>query len=124
MVAQTQITHLEQVRKELEAALCFIYFPSQLVERHSKPEIEMPSTPSSIFPPVSVSRSTNDTSVLIEPSINSTRISVKIKQADQLENLLCHKFANFMMQRADKFEILRRKAIEVFILFPTTKLIL
>lgn len=122
MVAQTQITHLEQVRKELEAALCFIYFPSQSVERHSKPEIEMPSTQSSIFPPVIVSRSTNDTSVLIEPSINSTRISIKIKQADQLEILLCHKFSNFMMQRAEKFEILRRKAVDVLIIHHITNI--
>ena len=28
---------------------------------------------------------------LIEPSINSVRVSVKIKQADELEKILCHK---------------------------------
>lgn len=51
--------------------------------------------------------------VMIEPSINSTRISLKIKQNDELEKLLCKKFSSFMMQRADHFSILRRKSIDV-----------
>ena len=50
---------------------------------------------------------------LIEPSINSVRVSVKIKQADELEKILCHKFTMFLMQRAEQFIIMRRKAVEV-----------
>ena len=50
--------------------------------------------------------------VLIEPSINSVRISIAIKQADDMEKLLCHKFMGFMMRRAENFVILRRKKIE------------
>jgi actin related protein 2/3 complex subunit 4 len=50
---------------------------------------------------------------LIEPSINSVRVSVKIKQADELEKILCHKFTLFLMQRAEQFIIMRRKAVEV-----------
>lgn len=45
---------------------------------------------------------------LIEPSINSVRLSLRIKQADELEKLLCSKFSKFMMQRAVAFMILRR----------------
>lgn len=33
--------------------------------------------------------------VLIEPSINSIRISISIKQADDIERILCHKFMRY-----------------------------
>ena len=35
-----------------------------------------------------------------------------IKQADEIEKLLCHKFMGFMMRRAENFVILRRKKVE------------
>ena len=41
------------------------------------------------------------------------RISVKIKQADDLERILARKFSRFLMQRADQFIILRRRAVDV-----------
>jgi len=50
---------------------------------------------------------------LIETSINSVRISVKIKQADEMESLLTRKLAGFVTRRADHFIVLRRKAVEV-----------
>lgn len=34
--------------------------------------------------------------VLIEPSINSIRISISIKQADDIERILCHKFMRYV----------------------------
>lgn len=52
---------------------------------------------------------------LIEPSINSVRLSVKIKQSDEIEEILCHKFTRFLMQRAEQFIVMRRKAVEVLI---------
>ena len=39
-------------------------------------------------------------------------MSIAIKQADEIEKLLCHKFTGFMMRRAENFVILRRKKIE------------
>lgn len=51
--------------------------------------------------------------VLIEASINSVRVSIAIKQADEIEKILCHKFMRFMMMRAENFVVLRRKPIEV-----------
>jgi hypothetical protein len=50
---------------------------------------------------------------LIEPSVNSIRVSIAIKQADEIEKILCHKFTRFMMMRAEGFVILRRKALPV-----------
>lgn len=49
----------------------------------------------------------------IEPSINSVRVSIKIKQADDIEVILCDKFTRFLMQRAEQFIVMRRKPIEV-----------
>lgn len=61
---------------------------------------------------VTVARTENER-CLIEPSINSVRVSIKIKQADEVEVILCHKFTAFLMQRAEQFIIMRRKAVEV-----------
>jgi actin related protein 2/3 complex subunit 4 len=62
--------------------------------------------------PVVISRNENER-VLIEPSINSVRLSIKIKQADDIERILADKFTRFMMQRAESFVVLRRKAVQV-----------
>jgi len=62
--------------------------------------------------PLTIARNENER-VLIEPSINSVRISIKIKQADEIENILVHKFTRFLTQRAESFFILRRKPIKV-----------
>lgn len=62
--------------------------------------------------PLTISRNENER-VLIEPSVNSIRMSIKIKQADEIERILCHKFMRFMMQRAESFVVLRRKPVPV-----------
>jgi actin related protein 2/3 complex, subunit 4 len=49
---------------------------------------------------------------LIEGSINSVRISIKIKQQDDVEEILCHKFTRFLMQRSEQFIIMRRSAMK------------
>ena len=62
--------------------------------------------------PLTISRNENER-VLIEASVNSIRLSIKIKQADEIEKILCHKFTRFMMQRAEGFVVLRRKPVPV-----------
>jgi actin related protein 2/3 complex subunit 4 len=61
--------------------------------------------------PVVVAR-TEAERCLIESSINSVRVSIKIKQQDEIEVILCHKFTAFLMQRAEQFVIMRRKPVE------------
>lgn len=75
-------------------------------------EIEARSSPEVLLTPLTVARNENER-VLIEPSVNSVRISIKIKQADEIENILVHKFTRFLEQRAESFFILRRKPIRV-----------
>ncbi|MEQ2211059.1 Actin- protein 2/3 complex subunit 4 [Xenoophorus captivus] len=103
--------YLNAVRATLQAALCLENFSSQVVERHNKPEVE-------------VSRNDKE-KVLIEGSINSVRVSIAVKQADEIEKILCHKFMRFMMMRAENFFILRRKPVEwkcnsIFLLCATS----
>lgn len=50
--------------------------------------------------------------ILIEPSVNSVRVSIRIKQVDEIEQLLVHMFTRFLTQRAEQFFILRRVPIK------------
>lgn len=64
-------------------------------------------SPELILPPVTIERNENER-CLVESSINSARISVKVKQADELEEILCRQFMRFLTQRAEAFKVLRR----------------
>jgi len=110
-MAATLRPYLNAVRATLEAALCLEGFTSQVVERHVKPEVEARSSKELLLRPVCVARNEKER-VLIEGSINSVRISIAVKQADEIEKILCHKFMRFMMLRAENFLVLRRKPIE------------
>uniref|UniRef100_A0A7S1C620 Actin-related protein 2/3 complex subunit 4 n=1 Tax=Bicosoecida sp. CB-2014 TaxID=1486930 RepID=A0A7S1C620_9STRA len=105
--------YLTCIRHTLDAALCLRNFPSQTVERHNKPEVEMKGSKELLLNPVTIARSPVE-KVLIEPSINSCRVSVKIKQSDELDKVLANRFSRFLMQRAEQFIIMRRKAVEGF----------
>jgi hypothetical protein len=78
--------------------------PSLICPRRGSKEV--------LLNPLTISRNENER-VLVEPSVNSIRVSIKIKQADEIERILCHKFTRFLMQRAEGFIVLRRKPIKV-----------
>ncbi|PWN33373.1 putative ARP2/3 complex 20 kDa subunit [Meira miltonrushii] len=103
--------YLQCVRSTLTAALTLDNFASQNVERHNKPEVESAASKEVLLTPVIISRNENER-VLIESSVNSVRLSIKIKQADEIERILAHKFTRFLMQRAEAFVILRRKPVK------------
>lgn len=46
--------------------------------------------PEVLLVPLTISRNANE-QVLVEASINSVRVSIKIKQADEIEEILAHK---------------------------------
>lgn len=98
------------MRTSLTAALCLQDFASQVAERHNIPEIESQKTAEALLNPMCIARNENE-QILIEPSINSVRISLKIKQADDIEEILVHKFTNFLTGRAEHFFILRRTPV-------------
>jgi len=110
-MAQTLATYLDCVRSTLTATVCLQNFASQIVERHNKPEAEAKTSRELVLNPIVVSRNAKER-VLIESSINSVRISVSIKQAEELETILCKKFVGFLSQRAESFIVLRRKPVK------------
>ncbi|GBG69648.1 hypothetical protein CBR_g4477 [Chara braunii] len=109
--SSTMRPYLSSIRETLNTALCLQNFPCQEVERHNKPEIEFQTSPELLLDPIIICRNESER-VLIERSINSVRISVKVKQADELENILAKKFLRFLSLRAETFEVLRRKAVD------------
>ena len=90
-------SYLICVKRTLEAAMCVENFSSQKVERHNKPEIEVQESPELLLNPVIISRNEKE-KIMIEPSINSVRVSIAIKQLDDIDTLLCKMFmADVMM---------------------------
>eukprot|EP00891_Asterochloris_glomerata_P007847 jgi/Astpho2/7847/e_gw1.00117.112.1_t len=102
--------YLDSIRGALQTALCLQNFPCQLVERHNKPEVEFGTSKELLLKPITICRNEHEC-CLIETSINSVRISFKVKATDQLEALLNKKFMAFLMQRAEPFGIMRRVAL-------------
>lgn len=111
-MSQSLRPYLTAVRHSLEAALTLSNFSSQEVERHNRPEIEVPiQSAELLLQPMHISRNEHE-QVLIEPSVNSVRVSIMVKQADEIEQILVHKFTRFLEQRAEAFYILRRIPIK------------
>lgn len=93
-----------------------VFFSQALTDMSSNLLIIYNSTSKEVLlNPLIISRNDKE-KVLIETSVNSLRISIAIKQADESERILAHKFTRFLTQRAESFVILRRKPIEVFFL--------
>ncbi|CAJ0578481.1 unnamed protein product, partial [Mesorhabditis spiculigera] len=110
-MSSTLTPYLDAVRATLQAAFCLEQFSSNRIERHDKPEIEVRTAQETILTPVTIARNKQER-VLIEPSINSVRVSISMKKADELEKILAHGYTRLMAQRADDFMILRRKPIK------------
>lgn len=110
-MSQTLRPYLNAVRGSLNAALCLESFGSELVERHNYPEVEAGNNPLALLNPMHIARNEHET-VFIEPSINSVRVSIKIKQADEIEKLLVSQFTRFLTRRAESFFILRRTPVK------------
>ncbi|XP_062113107.1 uncharacterized protein LOC133824254 [Humulus lupulus] len=98
-------------RTSLFLVLFLQNFPCQEVERHNKPEVELKTSSELLLNPVLICRNEAE-KWLIETSINSLRISLKVKQADELENMLTKKFLRFLSMRAEAFQVLRRKPVQ------------
>jgi len=91
--------------------LCLSDFASQISERHNVPEIEAKTSPELLLNNLVIARNKEEL-VLIEPSVNSVRVSIRVKKADETEDILVHKFSRFLAQRAESFFILRRKPVQ------------
>lgn len=73
--------YLSCVRATLGAAVCVEHFSSRVVERYNQPEVEVRAAKELLLAPVLIARSPHE-KVLIEPAINSVRISIALKQVN------------------------------------------
>ncbi|OMJ80976.1 hypothetical protein SteCoe_18685 [Stentor coeruleus] len=110
-MAKSLESYLNEIKEKLDSSLNIRNFPCQHEERHNKPEVETRRSKELILPPILIARSKNE-ETLIEPSINSTRVSLKVKKLDDVDKLLTGMFMRFLMLRAEQFLIMRRKAVE------------
>lgn len=101
------------IKRTLHGALCLASFPSPVVERHNKPEIEVQTSPEVILNPITICNDEYER-VLIETSINSVRVSVTFRKGDATASLVGERIADFLTQRAERFHVLRRKPVEGF----------
>lgn len=109
-MSDTLNPYLKAIRGTLEPMLCIRNFASQVIERHNKPEVEARMSKELLLTPLVVARNSEE-KTLIEASINSVRISICIKQSDEVEKVLVDRFSRFLQQRAEDFVILRRAAV-------------
>ena len=138
-MALSKDDYLKNLDKSLDIALCLRNFPSQLVEKHNKPEIEIadfeatlanqePEKPVrgqsveipqekvskrnyKVLNPIFVSRS-NQEYCMIEPSINSVRISFVFAKREPLDKLIVKKISSFFQKRAETLFIVRKRPID------------
>ena len=72
------------------------YFPSELVERQTHPEIEFQDNPNLLLKPLMIAKSDQE-KCLIEASVNSVRISLATKKNQEIEELLTHMLERYYL---------------------------
>ena len=96
------------IKNALMTLMTLRRFPSQIVEKQMHPEIEFQDNKDLMLKPFVIARNEKDM-CYIETSVNSIRISIKVKKSSNTEELLVHLFERFVSLRADKFGIIRKK---------------
>jgi actin related protein 2/3 complex subunit 4 len=81
------------------------------VERQPKLEVEAQAYPELLLKPLLICRNSAE-SVLIKGSVNSMRVSTKVKQADQADEEIASTFLRFLMQRAESIGIERKEPMD------------
>jgi actin related protein 2/3 complex subunit 4 len=112
-MAESLKPFLAILRDTLDYALNLRNFPSQIYEKINRPQVEVKESLELLNNPIIISKN-EDEKIEIEPSINSVRINIVIKKHADLEDLLMGIYSNYLMNRADKLHILRKKAKEGF----------
>jgi len=115
--ADARKAYLADVRAALDAGLCLRSFPSMTVERQTRVEVEERTSKELLLPPVLLTRGGGGgggagEAVLVEPAVNSCRVSVRLRAGDDAERLLGGQLSRFLAQRADALPVLRRKPVE------------
>jgi actin related protein 2/3 complex subunit 4 len=97
------------LRDTLDFALDLKNFPSQIYEKINRPQVEVKESLELLMKPIIICRNEEE-KIEIEVSINSVRVNVNVKKHADLEGLLMDIYSSYLMNRADKLNILRKKA--------------
>jgi actin related protein 2/3 complex subunit 4 len=109
-MAETMKPYLSILRETLDYAFDLRMFPSQVYDR---PQVETKESLELVNNPIVVCRN-EDERIEIEPSINSVRINIVIKKHSDLEAMLIDVYTNYLMARANKLNIFRKKEKESY----------
>lgn len=110
-MAESHKPYLAVLRDTLDYALNLRNFPSQIYEKINRPQVEVAESLELVNNPIIICKN-EDERIEIESSINSVKINVVVKKHADLEDLLVDIYTNYLMNRADKLNILRKKAKE------------
>ena len=112
-MAESLKPFLSIIRDTLDYALNLRYFPSQIYEKINRPQVEVRESLELVNNPIIICKNEEER-IEIEPSINSCRVNIAIKKYTDIEYLLTGIFSSYLMNRADKLNILRKKPKENF----------
>lgn len=112
-MAEVLKPYLCVIRDALDFALDLRNFPSQLYEKINRPQVEVKENDELLMKPIVVCRN-EDEKIEIEPSINSVRINIVIKKHANLEELLMNIYSKYLMNRADRLNIFKKKPKDGF----------
>ena len=112
-MAETIKPFLCIIRDALTFAMDLRNFPSQIYEKMNRPQVEVKESLELVMKPITICRNEEE-KVEIEPSINSVRVNIVIKKHVELEYLLVDIYAKYLMNRADKMNVLRKKPKDGF----------
>lgn len=99
------------IRDTLEFVFSLRNFHSPIYEGINRPQVEVKEDLDLLINPIMICRSEYE-KIEVEPSINSVRINILFKKYTDLEGLLSDIYTNFLMNSADKINILRKKPKE------------
>jgi len=112
-MAESQKPFLSILKDTLDFAFNLRNFPSQIYEKINRPQVEVKENLELLNNPIMICKNEEE-KIEIETSINSCRVNIAIKKHADLEELLMSIYSNFLMNRADKLNILRKKAKDGF----------
>ena len=95
------------IRETLDQALCLQNFPSQKYEKINRPQVEVHETLELINEPIIITRSEEE-KVEIQSSINSVNVNVVLKKNADIEKLIIGIYGRYLMNRANKLDLLRK----------------
>lgn len=113
-ICETKDGYIDTIASELYSSFCVRDFPCQDVERRNKPEIEFGQCKELLLEPHVIKLKSPPEQCLVEPSINSTRISFLFNRGDEMDDLVALALLKFLGMKADHHLLLRRTPVDSY----------